>query len=319
MKLAILVALFGIAALPSPAAAQPATADPSKRGIPLTDFPRVVRLAANVYGYEEIRQPGFTTVSLFVVGRDGILVADGQGSVQATSRMLEEIAKVSALPVRWYVVGSDHGDHTAGNSTLPADVRWIVHRTSREQLVRDSMAAAGAARAAGQPLRVVRVPPPNSVVAADRQVVDVGGLEVEVMFLGRGHTGGDLMVHVPSARLLFMSEAFLNRVFPAMRSAYPSEWVALIDRALALDVDRFVPGHGFIEEAARSRDELRAFREAMVAVIDEVARLHRLGLSVDEAVTRANWGPYADWFLAAQQAPIAVRRVYDQIDGRLPK
>ena len=58
-----------------------------------------------------------------------------------------------------------------------------------------------------------------------------------------------------------MSEAYLNRVFPAMRSAYPSEWVTTIDRALAMDIDRYVPGHGFIEEPKASREELVAFQK----------------------------------------------------------
>ena len=77
--------LLALVLLAAPAAgAQPRTADPIKRGLQLSDFPRVVKLAENVYGYEEIRQPGFTTVSLIVVGRNGVLIADAQGSAQAT-------------------------------------------------------------------------------------------------------------------------------------------------------------------------------------------------------------------------------------------
>jgi glyoxylase-like metal-dependent hydrolase (beta-lactamase superfamily II) len=64
------------------------------------------------------------------------------------------------------------------------------------------------------------------------------------------------VVYLPRQKILFMSEVFLNRVFPAMRSAYPTEWVGVIDKALKLDVDRFVPGHGFIEEPKASREEL---------------------------------------------------------------
>ena len=101
--------------------AQVRTAYPEKRGFKLTDFPRTVKLADNVYGYEDIRNPGFTTVSLFVVGADGVLIVDGQGSPDATRKMLDEIAKVTPKPVKWYIVGSDHGDHTAGNSVLPRD------------------------------------------------------------------------------------------------------------------------------------------------------------------------------------------------------
>ena len=44
--------------------AQERTAYPEKRGLKLTEFPRFVKLANNVYGYEEIRSPGFTTVSM---------------------------------------------------------------------------------------------------------------------------------------------------------------------------------------------------------------------------------------------------------------
>jgi len=279
----------------SVAHAQPATADLTKRGVTAADFPRVVKLAEHIYGYEEIRSPGFTTVSLFVVGTSGVLLADGQGSVAATRTMLDRIRAITPLPIRWYVVGSDHGDHTAGNSALPNGVEWIVHPTSRAALRIDSVPA----------------------MTTDHLKIELGTTTVEVHFLGRAHTGGDLMVHLPREKILFMSEAFLNRVFPAMRSAYPTEWLTMIDKALAMDVERYVPGHGFIEAADRSREELVAFRKALAHTIDEVKRLHARGLTVEAALAAADWGEYRDWFLAEQQGPIAVRRIYDEILGRL--
>ncbi|MDH4067249.1 MAG: hypothetical protein OEW19_22840, partial [Acidobacteriota bacterium] len=118
--------------------AQVRTAYPDKRGVPLSAFPRTIELAENVYGYEDIRQPGFTTVSLFVVGTDGVLIADGQGSPAATEKMLDEIRKVTPRPVKWYVMGSDHGDHTAGNAVLPKDVTYVVQPNSLAQLRREA-------------------------------------------------------------------------------------------------------------------------------------------------------------------------------------
>ena len=253
-----------------------------------------MKLADNVYGYEEIRQPGFTTVSLFVVGNDGVLLVDGQGSVDATKKMVDAIAKVTPKPIKWYVVGSDHGDHTAGNAALPKDITTIVTPFSKGQMKIDVPAMSG-----------------------DKQVINIGGTEVQALYLGRAHTGGDLVVYLPKQKILFMSEVFLNRVFPAMRSAYPTEWVGVVDKALKLDVDRFVPGHGFIEEPKVSREELIEYQKALKAVIAEVNRLHKLGLSADDAVKQANWGPYAEWFLMDQQAPIAVKKVYEEIEGKL--
>jgi cyclase len=307
--LRVLLAAVAVAMATS-AAAQVRTAYPEKRGLALGQFPRTIPLAENVYGYEEIRQPGFTTVTLFVVGANGVLVADGQGSPAATQSLLDAIRAVTPRPVRWYIVGSDHGDHTAGNSVLPKGVTYIVHPNSRAQMARD----------AASPNRPPTAPPvivPPVAMSGESQVIDVGGIEVRALFLGRAHTGGDLMVHLPKQRILFMSEAYLNRVFPAMRSAYPTEWVRAIDRVLAMDVDRYVPGHGFIEEPRASREELVEFQGALKAVIAEVTRLHAQGLSPDAAVARAAWGPYTDWFLREQQAPIAVRRIYDELEGRL--
>lgn len=303
----LFMAATAISALTSrTASAQVRTADPAQRGVPLTAFPRFVKLSKHVYGYEEIRQPGFTTVSLIVLGKDGVLIADAQGSAAATQTMLDRIRAITPLPIKWYVVGSDHGDHTAGNNVLPGGLTWVVHPTSLAQLKRDSAAATAG--------RMVVVPP--SAMTGTEQTIDLGTTQVVVRFLGRAHTGGDLMVHLPKEQILFMSEAYLNRVFPAMRSAYPTEWARTIDAALALPrVKRFIPGHGFIEKDKRSREELLTFRDAITSVIAESKRLKSLGLSLDDATKRANWGDVGTWFLAEQQAPIAIRRVWAEVDA----
>jgi glyoxylase-like metal-dependent hydrolase (beta-lactamase superfamily II) len=304
------------------AEAQPRTAFPEKRGFQKSDFPRVVKIAENVYGYEDFHPSGMVTVSMFVVGRDGVLLVDGQADPAKTQGLLDAITATAKMPVRWYVVGSDH---TGGNVVLPSGATWIVHPNSRAQMERDAAGAkaqfdkaSAAAEAAGTPApnrRVVIVPP--AAMSSDRQVVDLGNMEAHVLFLGRAHTGGDLMVHLPAQKILFMSEAYLNRVFPAMRSAYPSEWVKMLDRALAMDVDIYVPGHGFVEDAKASREELIEYQKALKYVIGEVQRLHELGLPAEEARKQANWGPYKDWYLADSQDLVAIRKVYEEIDGKL--
>lgn len=291
------------------ASAQPRTADPAKRGLKPGDLPRIVKISETIYGYEGIHNSGMPTVSLIVIGNDGVLIADGQGSPDNTQKMLDAIGKVTTKPIKWYVVGSDHGDHTAGNSVLPKDVTYIVSAASKVQLERDAANA--------KPPRVVVIPP--KAMANDKEVIDVGGTEVQVLNLGRAHTGGDLSVYLPKEGLLFMSEAYLNRVFPAMRSAYPSEWLKTLDRAIAMNVRHYIPGHGFIEDPKVAREELLEYRKALQYVIEEVRRLHKLGLSADDARKQANWGPYKDWMLADQQDLTAIRKVYEEIEGKLPK
>ena len=115
-----------------------------------------------------------------------------------------------------------------------------------------------------------------------------------------------------------MSEAYLNRIFPAMRSAFPSEWVGMIGRALDMNVDVYVPGHGFVETPDILEEELRAFQQAIQIVIEEAARHHEAGHTVERAVEEADFGELETWSLKQSQAERAIRRVYLELDGGLP-
>lgn len=151
----------------------------------------------------------------------------------------------------------------------------------------------------------------------DRTVLQLGDKEIHVLFLGRAHTGGDLVVYLPEEKILFMSETYLNRIFPAMRSAHPSEWVAMIERAQAMDVDIYVPGHGFVESPAILEEELETYRLAMERVIAEAKRLHAAGVSVEDAGEQAEFGDLENWSLRSSQGARAIQRVYMELNGEL--
>ena len=289
------------------------TADPIARGMKLSDFPRTVKVSDNVYTYEDFHAgpEKFTTTNMFVVTSDGVLVADGQGSPAETKGLVEAIRKVTPKPITTVVIASDHGDHTAGNASFPAGVHYIIHPNSKAILDRSAEAAAKSGREGGWKL------PADAELVADKKSFEMGGEPIEILFLGRSHTGGDLAVWLPRQKILFLSETFLNRVFPAMRSAYPSEWLRALDRAEAMKADLYVAGHGFTESAPVSKEELREYHKATAAVIAEARRLHNAGVSVDDAVKQANFGQYADWTLAKSQGPLAVRKVYEELEGKL--
>jgi len=286
------------------------TADPYARGYTDQDFPRVTELAPGVFAYEQLRSAGderFTTVSMFVVSDEGVLVADGQGSVEETRRLVDRIAEITDRPITTVVVCSDHGDHTGGNSAFPEGAAILAHPTSAAAL--EAMAANRSADAPPVRLATRLVP--------EREILRLGDREIHVLFLGRAHTGGDLVVYLPKEKILFMSEAYLHRVFPAMRSAYPSEWVTMIEAAQAMDVDVYVPGHGFVDDPAILEEELDVFKGAIRTVIAEARRLREEGYSVEDAQAQALFGDLESWSLRASQGDRAVQRVYQELDGEL--
>jgi cyclase len=301
---------IGLALLASATAAVPArqavvrTADPITRGLKDTDFPRTNKISDNVYTYEDFHAgpEKFTTTNMFVVTEDGVLVADGQGTAAETKKLVEAIRTVTPQPIKYVVICSEHGDHTAGNASFPAGVIYIIHPTSKAILERAPNGWK---------------PPASAMLVSEKHSMRLGGETIDILFLGRAHTGGDLSVSLPRQKILFLSETFLNRVFPAMRSAYPSEWLKALDRAVAMKADIYVAGHGFTEQGPVSNEEIRAYHKALEAVIAEATRLHRAGVPVEEAVRQANWGEYASWTLASSQGPIAIRKVYEELNGQI--
>lgn len=287
------------------------SADISKRNLKPSDFPRWQQFAPDVYAYEGLHSADsdgtiVNTVSLIVVTTDGVTIVDGQGDLTQTQLMIDNIGKLTQQPIKYVVIASDHGDHVGGNAAFKAafpDVVFISSPVSQKTLARNAN-------------------PPSQTVA-DKRTIRMGRTDIQILNLGRAHTGGDLAVYLPESKVLFLGEIYLRDVFPAMRSAYPSEWLGTISKAQAMDVSWYVPGHGFIDDAAAMKRDLKQSAKAIKYVIAEARRLHAAGFPCESAkncpaAQKANWGPYDDWALRSSQAPLAIAKVYQEIEGKLP-
>jgi len=271
------------------------TADFNLRGLTAADFPRTTRLAENIYAYEQI-DPTKRTVTvnnLIVVTAAGVLIAESQGTPDNVKRLVADVATLTPQPIRYVVVGSEHGDHTGGIGAFPPGVTYLAH-----------------------PFSAPRIKQPTEPVS-DKRIVMLGGTEIDVLFLGRAHTGGDLEVYLPREKILFMSEVFSNRIFPSMANGYPTEWVATLKKADAMAVAWFVPAHGFVDSAPVMREEERNYRMALERIIAEGTRLHAAGTTIENASAAARFEPYDGWTRAANNAFAALKRVYMELDGLL--
>ncbi|HZP47694.1 MAG TPA: MBL fold metallo-hydrolase [Vicinamibacterales bacterium] len=275
------------------------TGDITVRGLTAGDFPRVQRLATNVYTFEQI-DPTKRTVTvnnLIVTSESGVLVAEGQGTDANVALLKAAVARLTAQPIKYVVVGSEHGDHTGGDAAFGPDVTFLVHPKSKGAVER-------------------RLRGPIETVA-DTRVLRLGTTEVDVLFLGRAHTGGDLEVYLPQPKILFMSEVFSNRIFPSMANGYPSEWIATLRKAERLAPAWFVPAHGFVDTAAILSEEERNYRAAIERIVAEGTRLHDRGVDVETAAAGAVLEPYDAWTRAGNNAYQAIKRVYTELDGGL--
>ncbi|MGE3333926.1 MAG: MBL fold metallo-hydrolase [Rhodospirillaceae bacterium] len=278
------------------------------RGLTLADFPRYKSVAPDIYAYEGFHPSKvMNTVSLIIVTKDGVVLVDAMGDEQQGQQLVDNIKKITQQPVKYLIVGSDHGDHMAGNG--PLKKAWpgmVVISTPASQKAME------------------KNPAPPTELVTDKRTLNVGGTEIQILNLGRAHTGGDLLVYLPATKIMFMSEVYLRGVFPAMRTAYPSEWVETVKKAQAMNANLYIAGHGWLDDAATMKADLEAFRKNLEVVIAEGKRLHAAKAPCPdpqncEAAKQAKWGSADSLALRDAQAPIALAKIYQEADGKLPK
>src|SRR5262249_3235928 len=110
-----------------------------------------------------------------------------------------------------------------------------------------------------------------------------------------------------------------NRIFPSLANGYPSEWMAVLERAERMDAAQYVPAHALVAAPAlvTTKEEVGVYRNALERVVSEGTRLHAAHVPVDGAAAAANFGDFDGWWRRAENAPGALKRVYMELDGEL--
>jgi glyoxylase-like metal-dependent hydrolase (beta-lactamase superfamily II) len=209
-----------------------------------------------------------------VLGDGACLVIDTRSSLGEAADLIAAVRSVTRHP--WTVVNTHaHYDHVFGNAAFRPAAVWGSRGCAATLLAtgeRQRADVVGQLRGAGDPAAdlVLAAPldPPDHLVD-DVAVLDVGGREVVLRFLGRGHTDHDLVVEVetPDDRsVLFAGDLVEEGAPPAFEDAFPAEWPATLGRLHALARGPVVPGHGAVVDAAF----VGAQREELLAVVAAV-------------------------------------------------
>lgn len=210
-----------------------------------------------------------------VLGDDACLVIDTRLHLGEAADLIDAIRIVTPHP--WTVVNTHaHWDHCFGNAALrPAHIWGHVNaaadlatsgelqRAAAVQLARDS----GRDDVADQ-IRSAPIDPPDRLVDEFAELI-VGDRIIDLRFLGRGHTDGDLVVEIDcggEGSVIFAGDLIEEGNPPAFDDAYPFDWAATLGRVHGLARGPVVPGHGAVVDAdfvAGQRAELLAL-EAII-------------------------------------------------------
>jgi glyoxylase-like metal-dependent hydrolase (beta-lactamase superfamily II) len=130
------------------------------------------------------------------------------------------------------------------------------------------------------------------VTYSDKLVLHRGGREIQLLFLGRGHTGGDTVVFLPKERIVATGDLMESRL-AYMGSAYFDEWLKTLDALKRLDWAVDLPGHG---APFTSKGLITAYQSYLTDVMAQVAKLRAQGVSADDAAKRVDLRSHAKDF-----------------------
>jgi glyoxylase-like metal-dependent hydrolase (beta-lactamase superfamily II) len=250
----------------------------------------------------------------FVVGDKGVLVVDTFTTVEAARALLDEIKKVTPQPVRFVVNTHYHLDHTGGNAVFAeAGATIIAHHNLRGWVRTENLKFFGADPKPEQKARVEALVPPDETYD---QAMDVylGSRRVHLRYLP-GHTGGDTVVFVPDANVVFGGDLVWQKHLPNLIDATTSAWVETLDHMLQAHPNAtFVPGHGDVATPADVRD----FRNYLSTLRDAIAKAKQAGKSgqaLQDEVLPQIQAQYGTWGFFKNFAPRNIAQTEAELAG----
>jgi glyoxylase-like metal-dependent hydrolase (beta-lactamase superfamily II) len=250
-----------------------------------------------------------------VIGEDAVLAVDARATPALAREWLEELRRLTDKPVLYLVLTHYHAVRVLGSSAFEAG--WVIADEGTRSWIRERGEADFESEIRRFPRLfkdVESIPGltyPN-VAFSDRLTLDLGGRDVQLLHLGRGHTQGDAAVWLPEDRILFAGDLVEARAAPYMGDAFVEEWsTTTLDHVEALGAQTIVPGRG----PAAGPEAIAETREYLRTLWDTVRGEHETLKEAFEAA-RATLEPrFGDWWIFEHCLPFNVARAWDEARG----
>jgi glyoxylase-like metal-dependent hydrolase (beta-lactamase superfamily II) len=285
--------------------------------------------------------------TILVNDRDAIVI-DDHVSPAAAWVLLDELKAITDKPVTTVINTHFHFDHAHGNQIFGPQVQIIGHEFTRRALLADPVSqplyqsfysakgfegqietlkkriaseanAAAKAKLQTQLLSIennyasqkeLRPTPPN-VTLTTQMTLFRGDREIQIRYLGRAHTAGDVVVYLPREKVVITGD-LLTSGLSNLSDSYPLEWATTLEELKKLDFDTVVPGHG---EAYTDKAKIDYFQAYLRDAWTEISRLKKEGVSAEEAAKRADLSRHKERFPNPAVPPIGAQRIYALLDG----
>ena len=307
-----------------------------------TDTHRFMEVRNGIYLTQTTAQV-FNSNSLVIVNDEDVVIVDSHVTPAKARDLIASIPAITDKPVTALINSHYHWDHAHGNQEF-ADIPIIGHEYTRMKLATAaheeptylSGLAGNAARleqlaeqieAAKDDEERERLETYRAMFAAhaadfdeiaplapdvtmnEKMTLFRGGREIQVIFLGRAHTGGDVVVYFPQDKLVFTGDILFGG--PSfLGDGYVDEWPETLENLKALDFDIAVPGHG---EPLTDLSSIERSQEYYRVLWERTAEKHAAGVAAEEVPGTIDLSDTA--FPERKPSLVEVQRMYLRLEN----
>jgi glyoxylase-like metal-dependent hydrolase (beta-lactamase superfamily II) len=273
------------------------------------------RLSDRAYAYTAEGDPN----TGIVIGDDAVMVIDTQATPVMAQDVIRRIREVTDKPIRYVVLTHYHAVRVLGASGYKPE-HIIASRDTYDLIVeRGEADMRSEIERFPRLFRAVESVPGltwPTIVFEKHLTLMLGGVRVEIMQVGRGHTKGDTIVWLPQDKVLFSGDLVEFDATPYTGDAYLSDWPATLDNIAALKPEKLVPGRGAAlmnpAQVKAGLDGTRAFVTAMFDAVKKGAAAGKDLRTVYRETYEALKPQFGHWVIFDHCLPFDVSRAYDE-------
>jgi glyoxylase-like metal-dependent hydrolase (beta-lactamase superfamily II) len=202
---------------------------------------------------------------------------------------------------KYLIYSHHHFDHiTGGEAFKDAGATVIAHKRAKERLA-----------AINDPHTVL----PDETFDTE---ITLGGTTLELRYLGLNHSDSNVEMRLPKEKLIFLVDTIPVGTMPGlgMIDIYPLETEDFIEKVIALDWDRMIPGHpGQPGGRLGTKDDARNILALMQEASAEIKKLAQEGKCWQPVEKEFKMPKYAAWPNYENGLPYIARR-YCSLWGR---
>jgi glyoxylase-like metal-dependent hydrolase (beta-lactamase superfamily II) len=257
-----------------------------------------------------------------IVGDDGVMVIDAQATPVMAREVIRRIRRVTSKPIRYVVLSHYHAVRVLGASAYKAEQIIASRRTLgliRERGKQDMASEIGRFPRLFRGAQSIPGLTWPTLVFKEEMSLMLGKLEVRILHLGPGHTGGDTVVWVPAEKVLFSGDLVEYEAGIYTGDAHLEEWPDTLDKLRALKPRALVPGRGPALTTPRAALKAIRFTQDFVRGLYACAKrgvAARRSLQEVYLAARRRMDPaYGKFPIYEHCMPFDVSRAYDEARG----